>query len=393
MARRCIHANQSMESNGRRVAVIFDSFKHPSEIFTLKDCYEERLLTFTVFCPSRIRKDRLTQKGVSQRVIDEIFDRDEFELDKNGQKVRDTAYLSDFFIRNASDNTVKLGRTLDRYLEIIFASKIHSPNFDERGMGKAFGAAANSVCLSRQVGAAVYDQQGKLLATGCNDVPKFGGGLYGEEADATADHRCFNWREGVCHNDAEKEKIYKEISETIFPDRLDEKRSKLRQDIVLDRIKSTRIKDLIEFSRSVHAEMDAIVSVGRHGTGSTLRGTLFSKTFPCHSCARHIVAAGITRVVFVEPYAKSLALKLHPDSITLREEDQEGAVLFVQYEGVSPKVFPRFFSVERSRKSAGAVIRVDPMLARPVGIPSSPSFRDQATRLALADPEPQSVVS
>jgi len=384
LARRAIDFAIKNVGSKRRKAVIFDSFKHPSEIAVLKRAFEERLLTFTVFCPARIRRDRLMRKGNSPRVIDEIFERDEFESDTHGQKVRDTAYLSDFFVRNSQDNKSNLTSTINRYLEIIFASKIHSPTADESGMAKAFGAAANSACMSRQVGAAVYDQNGKLLATGCNDVPKFGGGLYGEDMGEASDHRCFNWQDGHCHNDFEKSAIYKELVFSLMPRGLGRKDDHLRETII-ERIKTTRVKDLIEFSRSVHAEMDAIVSVSRHGTGSTINGTLYSKTFPCHNCARHIVVAGLKRVVFVEPYPKSLALKLHADSITVKDEDQGDHVFFVQYEGVSPKVFSRYFNVESSRKRDGKVRKVDPLVARPVGVPESQSYRMEAERLALFD--------
>ena len=389
LARRAIHAANAHPMSQSRHAYIFDSFKHPSEIATLKRCYEERLLTFTVFCPSRVRKGRLENKGISSRTIDDIFDRDEFELDAHGQKVRDTAYLSDFFIRNASQNTVSIEATIKRYLEIIFGTKIHSPTADESGMAKAFGAAANSACMSRQVGASVYDRAGKLLATGCNDVPKFGGGIYGETSDLSVDNRCYNWKNKVCHNDFEKSEIYKDLVDALFPEKALGKDFSELKDSIISRIKGTRVRDLIEFSRSVHAEMDALVSVSRHGTGSTIGGTLFSKTFPCHNCARHIVAAGITRVIFVEPYPKSLALKLHSDSITVKDDDSANHVFFVQYEGVSPKVFSRFFSVERSRKENGKVMQIASDSARPIGIPISPSYKMDATRLGMAEPEPE----
>jgi deoxycytidylate deaminase len=386
LARRAIFEANANPISLPRYAYIFDSFKHPDEIATLKRCYEERLLTITVFCPARIRKSRLENKGIPSGTIDNIFSRDEHELEKHGQKVRDTAYLSDFFIRNSSENTIQIEKTISRYLEVIFGTKIHSPTYDESGMAKAFGAAANSACMSRQVGASVYDKDGKLLATGCNDVPKFGGGIYGEDGNPANDNRCYNWRDKVCHNDFEKSEIYKELVNTLFSDKAlgsDQTRFK---DAIIERLKSTRVKDLIEFSRSVHAEMDALVSVSRHGTGSTIDGTLFSKTFPCHNCARHIVASGITRVVFVEPYPKSLALKLHSDSITVRDEDATDHVFFVQYEGVSPKVFSRFFSVEHSRKSNGKVREIFPTKARPIGIPASPSYTMDAQRLGISNP-------
>lgn len=388
LARRAIFSATAHPTTQPRYAYIFDSFKHPAEIATLKRCYEERLLTFTVFCPARIRKTRLENKGISNKTIDSIFERDEFELDIHGQKVRDTAYLSDFFIRNSGYNTVSLEGTIDRYLEIIFGAKIHSPTADESGMAKAFGAAANSACMSRQVGASVYDKDGKLLATGCNDVPKFGGGIYGETNDLANDHRCYNWKEKVCHNDFEKSEIYKDLVDALFPDVSLGKNMQALKHQIVERIKGTRVRDLIEFSRSVHAEMDALVSVSRHGTGSTIGGVLYSKTFPCHNCARHIVAAGIDRVVFVEPYPKSLALKLHSDSITVRDDDKNDHVFFVQYEGVSPKVFSRFFSVEFSRKENGKVKDVQTLKARPIGIPVSPSYIMDAKRLGMDEPQP-----
>ncbi|MBF4218320.1 deaminase, partial [Vibrio anguillarum] len=84
----------------------------------------------------------------------------------------------------------------------------------------------------------------------------------------------------------------------------------------------------------VHAEMDAIVSLARSIRQSSVGMTLYSTTYPCHNCARHIVAAGILRVVYIEPYEKSLALKLHDDALT----DANGThkVVLVPFEGVSP---------------------------------------------------------
>lgn len=43
-------------------------------------------------------------------------------------------------------------------------------------MYSAYAASLQSACLSRQVGAALLDDEGNLLAVGKNDVPKSGGG-------------------------------------------------------------------------------------------------------------------------------------------------------------------------------------------------------------------------
>jgi deoxycytidylate deaminase len=106
------------------------------------------------------------------------------------------------------------------------------------------------------------------------------------------------------------------------------------------------IRDLTEYGRVVHAEMEAILSCCRSGL-STVGTTLYCTTFPCHNCAKHIVAAGIERVVYVEPYPKSKALGFHDDSITTSEKDAlEGRVLFDAFVGIGPRRFFDLFSMQ-----------------------------------------------
>ena len=69
----------------------------------------------------------------------------------------------------------------------------------------------------------------------------------------------------------------------------------------------------LEFKCIIHAEMSAISDAARKGVA--IQGaTLYSTTFPCHLCAKHIVASGIKRVVYLEPYPKSYANALHGES-------------------------------------------------------------------------------
>lgn len=112
-------------------------------------------------------------------------------------------------------------------------------------------------------------------------------------------------------------------------------------------LKSSPLRDLTEFGRVVHAEMEALLSCSRQGI-STIGTTLFSTTFPCHNCAKHIVAAGVEKVVFVEPYPKSKAMKLHDDSIVLADENADNRVrkvIFEPFVGVGPRRFFEIFSM------------------------------------------------
>ena len=127
-------------------------------------------------------------------------------------------------------------------------------------MYAAYAEAMGSACLSRQVGAAIISQAGEVIGLGRNDVPRFSGGLYTTEL-GSADHRCYKWGEKLCHNDREKSRLYSEIFQALSQSQLLSAGSK--EDAVVKAISSTDVRQLIEFSRAVHAEMEAIVSVAR----------------------------------------------------------------------------------------------------------------------------------
>jgi cytidine deaminase len=111
---------------------------------------------------------------------------------------------------------------------------------------------------------------------------------------------------------------------------------------------------LIEFMRAVHAEMAAITSAAR--SGIAVDGcTIYSTTFPCHECARHIVSAGLRRVVFVEPYPKSRVIEMFSDSIAVDEEDNS-RVPFVPYVGVAPRLYRELFEMAPRRNNDGTLV-------------------------------------
>ena len=102
-------------------------------------------------------------------------------------------------------------------------------------------------------------------------------------------------------------------------------------------MKGAQFTATIDYIRAVHAEVAAITDAARHGS-STKATELFTTTFPCHDCAKHIVAAGIMRVVYVEPYPKSLVADLYSDSITVDGDSECGdKVRMHPFVGIAPK--------------------------------------------------------
>jgi cytidine deaminase len=138
----------------------------------------------------------------------------------------------------------------------------------------------------------------------------------------------------------------------------------------LELFEHARVGNLIEFGRVVHAEMNALVHAARQGL--RVRGrSLYCTTFPCHGCARHLIGAGIKRVVYIEPYPKSLAVDLYPDAIRLGVADDR--VSFTPFTGVAPRRYGDFFGFGRRKDDHGYAQKWIPERAspriRPLGSP------------------------
>lgn len=350
-----------VEMPGRR-AYIIDSIKHMEELDLLRSIYGKTLIVVGVFAPDKIREKRLEDLGYPPEERAKVMDRDQEEVMTFGQDTRKVFVEADFFICN-DRREAEVEEAINRFLELTFDIAVRTPTLRESTMYKAESAAAKSACMSRQVGASIVSSSGELIAVGWNDVPKFGGGLYNEDDrrryDEKAkdfidgDKRCHNWAGGVCHNDSNKERIIGQVVDGVAKI---EGAGAEKKAAIEAAVNGTDVRALIEFSRSIHAEMEAILSVAREGKHSLVGATLFTNTYPCHNCARHIVAAGINEVVYIRPYKKSLALKLHSDAIT-EIPDESGKVLFRQYDGVAPSVYFEIFLTPRERKTGGKLVQ------------------------------------
>lgn len=114
-------------------------------------------------------------------------------------------------------------------------------------------------------------------------------------------------------------------------------------------LKEAGIANIIEFGRIVHAEMTAITDAARRGL-PLFGATLYCTTFPCHMCARHILASGIKRVVYIEPYPKSHAGSQYKRAIKIDNDPDvdPSAIQFDAFMGIAPRVFmPLFTKVKR----------------------------------------------
>ena len=143
------------------------------------------------------------------------------------------------------------------------------------------------------MGASVRSKIGDVVSVGCNDVPQAGGGLYWPGPQDQRDH--------IRKLDSNDFQIRRIIDDVLT--RVGDNTAKLKLDAHAF-LKGSLLFDVTEFGRAVHAEMDALLTCGRNGV-STVESDLFTTTFPCHNFTRHIISAGVKRVVYVKPYPRA----------------------------------------------------------------------------------------
>lgn len=361
---------RSIQGDPRRYipaqAYIFDQFKRREEILLLRQVYGRLFILVSIYSERENRLESLVNRIASDHaearlaeshrsIASNLIKRDRLEEGvPHGQRLEETFPEADLFIN--IDDPECAEKLVARFLDALFGSNSVSPTRDEYGMYSARNAALRSLDLSRQVGAAIFSPSSEIISLGCNEVPKAHGGTYwtGDSRDSR------DFKKGFDSNERIKKSLLvdftKRLKEAGFLG--DEGKS---LDVVQFIIKETskggalrdaQLMDLLEFGRMIHAEMSAICDAAR--LGRAIQGaTLYCTTFPCHLCAKHIVASGIKRVVYIEPYPKSYAEQLHGDAIEVERRQSHDKVTFEPFIGVSPFRYRELFFRGKRKNGVG----------------------------------------
>jgi deoxycytidylate deaminase len=361
----------------KNTAYIISTVRRPEEVTTLRRIYGDGFFLIGANASREVREHYLEEKGTTGPPAVELMEIDAKEKFDYGQATRDAFQMADVFVSGGSTGA-DYADQVGRFLDLVFGCPLLTPTPQEQAMFMAYAASLRSGDLSRQVGAAIIDAKGDLISIGCNEVPKFGGGLYDPPTAEKASHR--DIEQGEDSNEREKnamaDRIVLELGGGIDP-------LKVRSSL-----KAAGFFDITEFGRAVHAEMEALLACAR--SGRSARGAvLYTTTFPCHNCTRHIIAAGIEKVIYIEPYAKSRASDLHPDAISV-DREENGKLPFLSFVGVGPRRYFDLFSMALStgypieRKSGGKTASWSRSSA-PVRLQVKPTTYLMRERLASGD--------
>lgn len=348
-------ADDGNKLSGR--AYIIDQLKTTDELELFRELYGVNFFQISAYSARDVRVDNLskreahsnrrTDKNRFRNISESLVVRDEDERDvPHGQKVGKIFQLADLVVNiDVIEDSHSVQNQIERFTNLLFGANGLSPNKSEYGMYLAHSAALRSLDLSRQVGAALFRETGEIATLGSNEVPKADGGTYW--ADDQYDAREYKLRKDS--NDERKEELLNEVMEIILEKDYEVSDAKKKM------LSESQFMDALEYGRIVHAEMCAITDAARLGI-NIKSGTIYCTTFPCHMCAKHIVAAGIKTVFFLEPYPKSLTSDLHSDSVMIEGTSRgsyEGypSVAFIPFFGVTPRRYREFFFRVKRKQS------------------------------------------
>lgn len=368
-------------------AYLIRSLKHSAELQLLRDTYQNRFFSIAVFSSRNLRianlnqnqadskgdrerasilVDRDDRRGDRQSLGDQLdrslakhwlteieSERSEEDLNTFGQQLQKIFHQADLFVDGSNDELSK--RHVKRFLKLILGNPFATPTKEEFAMFQARAVSLRSADLSRQVGAVIATKSGDIIASGANEVPKFGGGLHWERSDLAEgnDFRDFRFYQKGGIDALGKQKlvgVLNQLSQEGWEFKAPESICIHHGQTVLTHL-ARRLKELHifpkgDFGRTVHAEMAALMDAVSRGV--CVRGhNVYVTTFPCHQCAKHLIAAGIRQVIFIEPYPKSETVTLWPSEVANFEADEkvsDDRMHLLPFVGIAPSRYSDFFT-------------------------------------------------
>lgn len=195
------------------------------------------------------------------------------------------------------------GMQLLKFLALIDNPGIITPSPEERCMQMAYTAKYNSGCISRQVGAAITDENYSLKAIGWNNTP---------EGQVPCNLRnakdlIYNDKDILAFTPYERENLmFKKVLISTYKKRI----VKFDRDLDGKNV-SYCFKSIINsyaegknqvHTRSLHAEENAFLQISKYGGTGIINGKLFATASPCELCSKKAYQLGIRVIYYIDPY-------------------------------------------------------------------------------------------
>ena len=300
------------ECIGRPTFIVIDALRNPYEVLYFRERYAAFYL-LSINTTNERRIEQLLKKGYSTGDIKNIDKKEYPDKSKelrsafSSQDIERCVSLSDIFIVNdAEEYEIYLKRQLVRYIALMKHPGLVPPSHQERIMQIACDAQLNSGCISRQVGAAITDENFSIKAIGWNTVPEgqtpcllcdLNDLMDGRDASAYSEYELKNLKFRAMLQDIRKLYLAKEDDY----DKFDQGGMTLSF-CFKDIYNALTGKDNQVHTRSLHAEENAFLQLAKYGGQPIKDGKLFTTASCCELCAKKAYQLGIKEIYYIDSY-------------------------------------------------------------------------------------------
>ena len=354
--------------------IVLDGIRNLGEVQCLRQL--PNFFLVSIQAKEETREHRLCSSGKCKdhKAFEAANARDQRERGVFGQQIGQCAYHADVVILNEKNVSRDLGSVLEDYIRDRFYQPYvrhiehlarnapeevgHTPTTKAAMMTAAYVASKRSSCLKRKVGAIIATESGDILSSGHNDVP--------EGQESCLKDSAYN----QCARDFHQERIGRKFKFcpacgkqvelkfscaqcgqgiTEFTKRCPNCKNDPEVDYACEcgaegfrgfvAGMSAEAGKLLDMCRALHAEENAILNLIKSGARIPPDAVLYTTTFPCNLCANRIVAAGISKIIFCEPYVTLEAVKI----LEGRREGGKKAITVEAFEGVKSTAFFKLY--------------------------------------------------
>ena len=297
---------------GRSTFIVIDALRNPYEVLYFRERYAAFYL-LSINTTNERRIEQLLKKEYSTGDIKNIDKKEYPDKSKelrsafSSQDIERCVSLSDIFIVNdAEEYEFYLKRQLVRYIALMKHPGLVPPSHQERIMQIACDAQLNSGCISRQVGAAITDENFSIKAIGWNTVPEgqtpcllcdLNDLMDGKDASAYSEYELKNLKFRAMLQDIRELYLAKEDNYEKF-DLAGMTLSFCFKDIY----NALTGKDNQVHTRSLHAEENAFLQLAKYGGQPIKDGKLFTTASCCELCAKKAYQLGIKEIYYIDSY-------------------------------------------------------------------------------------------
>ena len=295
------------KKDNNAVFVVIDAIRNPFEALF----FRERYSAFYMISINVDNKDRINRLKAKYNLNDTEVKEIDKEWNKKlqdeeiffAQDIQKCVQLSDIHINNphvSMDDLSTMKRQLIWYVSLVMQPGLVTPTSEERCMQIAYSAKLNSGCISRQVGAAITDENFSVKAVGWNNSAEGQPPCLLRNA-----YDLLNNEDQDAYSNYEKNsKEFRDKIKDIYSqhEHKDEFKGKNISFCFKDIKNSIDGEKNQVHTRSLHAEENAFLQIVKYGGAGIKGGYLFTTASPCELCSKKAYQLGIKKIFYIDPY-------------------------------------------------------------------------------------------